>query len=883
MKKKVKNCLIRIILFGIVLFFILGSENFFGIEKNSIEAQNITTIVFQQGISGYKGCKMVEIFPETWRNTKSNVGFGSKISGGPILLFFDLSSIPSNAIIDEVKLEIFVERVYKSGDVTIFRINNPDNLGTKYLANWYEPTESGTNVGACFAYRDSREGYKIPWSNIDNGELSTVLDLDAEKYITTETRNTWISLSSDKMKATVQGWINGSLPNNGWYIKFPQIRYRSKWFDNPCYRPRLFITFHNATLPLIINSKIIDLTFSKAMIKWTTNMLIEETQLEYGLNSEYGYIETPVKKYDKYIFVATIGELKPSTTYHYRIKVENSNGVWIASNDATFTTLPISDSQLTGLFSNKEPILQPNFSLPNYKESYLDPVFKTKIINIAPPPDLTSEGKLVTFMVPDYSRQCAWNADGSKLLLLGPGCWWHLFDGNTYEYIKGGPEGLRKIPCGEIRWSNTNPDILYHIWGNSLYKYNVSTNELTLLHRWSEYSKVTHGDEGTLSADDRYIALMGYDLEGNFQDIFVYDLFTNNTIKFHASQYTDRTPNWVTISPSGKYVIVQWNPPSGSERYYGVEVYDRETMNFLHQLCQGYAHGDVGIDIDGSDIYVTNDPPPNYENLVKIRISDGSKTVILNKPAGHISLRNYKFPGWVLVSNYVYFGHSNEPSFGLDEIYAVKLDGSGEVRRIAHHHSCRGNDYWAEPHATVNRDFTKIAFGTNWAGIDYDNNSCGVPCGKHLTFVVELVGEFFGIVTNNLFNGKVGQFFSQTLQAIGGNPPYTWTATDSLPNGLSLDSSTGIISGTPTQAGTFTFTIQVKDSNNNTSTKEFTLTINPAQLIGDLNQDNKVNSQDFQILIQKFKETQNIEIEDLNSDGIVDVKDIGILMHYWTN
>jgi len=53
-------------------------------------------------------------------------------------------------------------------------------------------------------------------------------------------------------------------------------------------------------------------------------------------------------------------------------------------------------------------------------------------------------------------------------------------------------------------------------------------------------------------------------------------------------------------------------------------------------------------------------------------------------------------------------------------------------------------------------------------------------------------------------------------------------------------------------------------------------------ILGDLNQDNKVNSLDFQILIQKFKETQNIEIEDLNSDGIVDVKDIGILMHYWS-
>ena len=137
------------------------------------------------------------------------------------------------------------------------------------------------------------------------------------------------------------------------------------------------------------------------------------------------------------------------------------------------------------------------------------------------------------------------------------------------------------------------------------------------------------------------------------------------------------------------------------------------------------------------------------------------------------------------------------------------------------------------------------------------------------------------IITTSLPNATKGQYYSYPISTAGGNPPYTFSLiSGSLPNGISL-SSNGTLSGTPTQAGTFTFTIQVKDSNNNTSTKEFTLTINPAQLIGDLNQDNKVNSQDFQILIQKFKETQNIEIEDLNSDGIVDVKDIGILMHYW--
>jgi len=130
-------------------------------------------------------------------------------------------------------------------------------------------------------------------------------------------------------------------------------------------------------------------------------------------------------------------------------------------------------------------------------------------------------------------------------------------------------------------------------------------------------------------------------------------------------------------------------------------------------------------------------------------------------------------------------------------------------------------------------------------------------------------------------SGKLNQQYSQIIQADGGKAPYTWQFTSgNLPNGLILKSD-GEISGTPTQIGTFTFTIQVKDSNNNTSTKQFSLTINPAQLIGDLNHDSKVNSQDFQILIQKFKQTEDIENEDLNSDGIVDVKDIGILMHYW--
>ncbi len=75
------------------------------------------------------------------------------------------------------------------------------------------------------------------------------------------------------------------------------------------------------------------------------------------------------------------------------------------------------------------------------------------------------------------------------------------------------------------------------------------------------------------------------------------------------------------------------------------------------------------------------------------------------------------------------------------------------------------------------------------------------------------------IVTTSLPNGTVGVGYSQTLMATGGTPPYSsWTVSSgALPAGLSLAASTGVISGTPSAAGTASFSVTVKDSAGNTS------------------------------------------------------------------
>ena len=80
--------------------------------------------------------------------------------------------------------------------------------------------------------------------------------------------------------------------------------------------------------------------------------------------------------------------------------------------------------------------------------------------------------------------------------------------------------------------------------------------------------------------------------------------------------------------------------------------------------------------------------------------------------------------------------------------------------------------------------------------------------------VVTIVSDDAPVVVGPtvLPTAKAGVAYSQTFSATGGTGSYTYALSGTLPTGLTFNTSTGTLSGTPTQAGTFPFSVSATDS-----------------------------------------------------------------------
>ena len=123
---------------------------------------------------------------------------------------------------------------------------------------------------------------------------------------------------------------------------------------------------------------------------------------------------------------------------------------------------------------------------------------------------------------------------------------------------------------------------------------------------------------------------------------------------------------------------------------------------------------------------------------------------------------------------------------------------------------------------------------TNSTSLDISSMP-GHPAGSVVVKVVSLGIAGTGSYTYNtgpalLFppppGGEVGVAYSDQLTVTGGTSPFTWSVSaGTLPPGLTLGASTGLLSGTPTTAGSYSFTVQVTDHSGLTATEPVSLTV----------------------------------------------------------
>ena len=335
-----------------------------------------------------------------------------------------------------------------------------------------------------------------------------------------------------------------------------------------------------------------------------------------------------------------------------------------------------------------------------------DPVFGTQVMRITDSTDGSSWCQTA------YSYWPTFNSNNTKILAFcNAGTMIVDFDPVNFRLGSkfAAPSGVGSYEWG-VKWSHNNPDFMYGVSGALIKRLSISSRTWTQLKDLSSRFPGQYLYQLSISNDDDIFA---FTLKRNSDyaavGYGVYKLSTDQVLYSAATTQLDE----VQIDKSGRFLVVKTGAQGSG--VVEVKVVDLQAtpaptvINLIDDAPdQAPGHSD-----NGSGVVVGH---ANYIDAITTRslsnphsftvlIQDGTWTWLQSQ---HISTLADD-GSWALISQYGSI--ANQPF--NNEMWFIKTDGSGSVRRFAHHYS-KYSDYNSTPRANVSLDGNYVAFTSNW-------------------------------------------------------------------------------------------------------------------------------------------------------------------------
>jgi hypothetical protein len=242
------------------------------------------------------------------------------------------------------------------------------------------------------------------------------------------------------------------------------------------------------------------------------------------------------------------------------------------------------------------------------------------------------------------------------------------------------------------------------------------TNADELIYETEAYRQLQLGPyKGNPSWDGRRIVLRALTKDGALV-AFAYDLVDRHKFPDIPLAQLPGQNNYCGISPLGKHILCAQALFNSTDQAF--------VFNIMGDLVQSWTehhrpgHGDMTVDSDEHEVYVgiSKSSPDKYQ-VIKRRLDDGRVTALAPYgEAQHASMRAIKRPDWVFLSyagDSLAITHRPGTAPGFRDVIALRIDGSGEFRRVAHTLNVPSN-YWSETHASPSPDGSQIIWSSNW-------------------------------------------------------------------------------------------------------------------------------------------------------------------------